>query len=186
MTTVAGGRGHIVHGESRSGPRVKGAHGMSFVVRAFDVAADRPAALSFIAGAQAFEHAFEPNRRLDGDVAAEWFDALLTRVEAGRGRIFVAERTGRAIGWAIVIVETLPLYVVERERETPFIIELFVEEAERGAGVGRALIAACEEAARLLGFQRVMIGVLARNARAAGIYAEAGYEPYQVELTKRL
>lgn len=159
---------------------------MSFTIRPFDASRDRAAALTFIDGSQAFEHAFEPNRRLDGEVAAEWYGILRERVAAGRGRIFVADDGGRAIGWGIVIVEMHPLYVVSDEREAPFIIELFVEESARGQGVGHALIAACEHEARRLGFRRIMIGVLARNDRAAGIYASAGYEPYQIELTKRL
>jgi GNAT superfamily N-acetyltransferase len=76
--------------------------------------------------------------------------------------------------------------VVEHLRREGFIIELYVEEAMRGKGVGQALIAACEDEARRLGLKRIMIGVLSGNRRAAEIYQRAGYAPYQLELAKSL
>lgn len=50
--------------------------------------------------------------------------------------MFVAEGEGEFKGEA---------FVVSEERDYAYIFELFVVEAVRGEGVGRALIAACEE-----------------------------------------
>jgi len=159
---------------------------MSFCLRDFDPATDKAAALSFVDGSQAFEHAIEPDRRLDSTVAAEWYTVLLQRVAKGEGRIFIAEDEGRAIGWGIFVVEDAPLYVVEDLRREGYIVELYVVAEARGQGVGQALIAACEDHARQLGLKRIMIGVLAVNRRAADIYQRAGYAPYQLELAKSL
>jgi GNAT superfamily N-acetyltransferase len=159
---------------------------MSFTLRDLDPATDEAAALAFVAGSQAFEHPIEADRRLDAAVAGEWYAVLLERVAKGSGRIFIAERGGRPIGWGIFLVEVAPLYVVEELRREGFIVELYVVEDLRGQGVGQALIAACEDEARRLGLKRIMIGVLAGNRRAAEIYQRAGYTPYQLELAKFL
>ena len=159
---------------------------MSLRIRDFDAAADREAALAFIMGSQEFEHAFEPDRRLDPAVAREHFAALRERVDSHQGRMFVAEADGRVIGWAVFLVERKPVFVTEAERTHGYIAELFVAAGTRGAGTGRALIAACEDEARRLGLRQIMIGLLTENRRAAEIYARAGYGPYASELRKYL
>src|ERR1051326_7774583 len=77
---------------------------------------DEAACLSFIAGLQRYEHRFEPDRRIDPAVAEDYFDVLLKRVAEHQGRIFVAEANGKAIGWAVFVVEQNAIYVVEDER----------------------------------------------------------------------
>jgi GNAT superfamily N-acetyltransferase len=159
---------------------------MSFHVRDFDPAKDKAAALSFILGSQAYEHEFEPDRRLDPAVADEHYAVLMEHVAANQGRVFVAEDDGRAIGWAVFFVEENRIFIVEEQRTFGYIAELYVIESARSLGVGRALIAACEDEARRLGLGHVKIGVLTANSRAAGIYARAGYSPYTSELRKYL
>jgi GNAT superfamily N-acetyltransferase len=160
--------------------------GMSFRIRDLNMPDDKTAALSFILGSQHYEHAVEPDRRLDSAVADEHYAELIERVATNRGRVFIAEENGCAIGWAVFLVERKPVFVVEEQRTYGYIAELFVNEGMRGRGAGRALIAACEDEARRLGLGHVMIGVLAENKRAAGIYARAGYSPYSSELRKYL
>jgi GNAT superfamily N-acetyltransferase len=159
---------------------------MAFRIRDFDAPRDKSAALSFILGSQQYEHEVEPDRRLDPAVAGEHYAALTKRIGTNKGRIFVADDDGRAIGWAVFLVEESPVFVVEEQRSHGYISELFVSEAARGLGIGQALIAACEDEARRLGLGHIMIGVLARNTRAADIYARAGYSPYTAELRKYL
>lgn len=81
--------------------------------------------------------------------------------------------------------ENLP-FVIEEERIFGYIDELFVEEEFRGQGIGRALIAACEEAGRALRLKLIMIGVVAGNARARKTYEAAGFSPYTIDLRKYL
>ena len=159
---------------------------MTFRIRDIDLPRDKAAMLSFIRGSQHYEHEVEPDRRLDPQVADEYFPVLMDEVEAKQGRAFVAEHDGTAIGWAVVLVERNMLFVVEEERTYGYITELYVDEAARGRGVGRALIAACEDEVRRLGLGVVMIGVLSKSKRTVEIYARAGYRPYTSELRKYL
>ncbi|HEY8696101.1 MAG TPA: GNAT family N-acetyltransferase [Rhizomicrobium sp.] len=157
-----------------------------FTIREARLPDDKPACLSFIAGLQRYEHRFEPDRRIDAAVAADYFAVLTKRVTEQQGRIFIAEMDGAAIGWAVFVVERNAIYVVEDERTYGYVAELFVNEEVRGCGIGRALIAACEAEGRALGLKLMMIGVLAGNRRTASIYAQAGYSPYATELRKYL
>jgi GNAT superfamily N-acetyltransferase len=147
---------------------------------------DRAAAERFIDGLQRHEHRFEPNRRVDAAVAAEYFDVLLEGVARNAGIVRVAEADGRALGWAVGWPETDALYVVEAERRYFYISELYVEEGLRGKGIGRALIASCEDWARAQDIRIARIGVIHDNDGAAATYARAGYAPYAARLTKRI
>jgi ribosomal protein S18 acetylase RimI-like enzyme len=146
---------------------------------------DRPHFFEFIMGSQRFESSFERNRRLDSPVADEYL-ALLEKDVAESGKIFVAEKDGAPVGWGIVLEQDDDVYVVSEERRHAYISELFVVEAMRGAGIGRALIAACEHWARSRKLYVVQIGVLPGNQRAKAIYERAGYGPYALQLRKYL
>jgi GNAT superfamily N-acetyltransferase len=100
--------------------------------------------------------------------------------------MLMAEQDGVAVGWAFAHDETNELFVVEADRLHGFIAELFVVPEARGKGLGRALIAACEDWARDRGHRLLMIGVLAKNARALRSYEGAGYSPYNIILRKYL
>ena len=159
---------------------------MTFLIRDFDLARDKAAALLFIEGSQAYEHEVEENRRLDAAVANDYLPVLLEEIAAKRGRIFVAERDGVAIGWAGVTREEHPVFVIEAARAFGYITELFVAAAARGSGVGQALMSACEAEARRCGLKQIVIGVLSANKRTADIYERAGFQPYTAELRKYL
>jgi GNAT superfamily N-acetyltransferase len=147
---------------------------------------DQAAATSFIDGLQKYEVQFEPNRRIDPQVGADYFSELMKRVRENRGRVFIAEQNGGAVGWAVFLIEQEAIYIVESERRTGYIAELFIEENVRGTGVGKALIAACETHARANGLTVLMIGVLPKNTRARTVYHAAGFAPYSEQLRKHL
>ncbi|HTQ14497.1 MAG TPA: GNAT family N-acetyltransferase [Rhizomicrobium sp.] len=148
---------------------------------------DEAAALGFIMGSQHFEHAIEPNRRLDAPVAGEHLKVLKGRVAENGGKFFVVEgEDGEAAGWGVVYLQDDDVFVVPTERRFAYVAELFVIEALRGQGAGRALIAACEDWGRSQGAGLMQIGVLPGNARAAGIYRRAGYSDYGLQLRKYL
>ncbi len=145
---------------------------------------DKPALLGFIDGLQRYEAAFESDRRLDAAYAEDQLAELLKKAETGI--IFVAEWDGRLVGWILVIAVDGPAYVIAEERRYACICELYVDEAVRGQGAGRALIERCENWARSQKLATIHIGHLAENARAEQVYDRAGYAPYVVLRRKRL
>ncbi|HEY4943839.1 MAG TPA: GNAT family N-acetyltransferase [Rhizomicrobium sp.] len=159
----------------------------AFHIRDAELPRDRPAILGFILGLQRFEHGVEPNRRLDDAVAEDYLQPLLRNLAEKDGRILIAEDAQAApIGWAVVHEDEDDIYVIASERRFAYIAELFVVEAARGTGVGRALIAACEDWARARHVGILHIGVLPGNARARAVYERAGYAPYSLRLRKRI
>jgi len=160
--------------------------GAQFHIREARLPDDEAVMCGFIDGLQKFEHAFEPDRRIDARAGADYLPHLLTRVKKNDGKVFIAEEGGRPVGWAVFHTHDNMIYVVEGERHYGYIAELFVEEASRGHGIGRALIAACEEAARALKLKLIMIGVVADNSRARKTYEAAGFRNYAIELRKYL
>lgn len=154
-------------------------------IRAARLPDDEPAILSFIWGLQKFENAFEPNRRLDPGFAAEHWADVQAQAQR-RGALFVAEHDNRPVGWALVVEEAGDLFVKESERRYGFIAELFVEDAARGQGHGRALIAACEDWTRARGMAVLIIGVLTGNGKAAAVYQRDGFAPYNLFMRKYL
>jgi GNAT superfamily N-acetyltransferase len=148
---------------------------------------DKPALLGFIVGMQHFESAIENDRRTDPDVAEEFYVVITDRIAQKNGRILIAESdNGRALGWAAACEEESEVYIHADERTYGYVAELYVVEDMRGRGIGRALIAACEEWARERRLKAMMIGLLSRNARAHGVYRGAGFQDYVTMLRKYL
>jgi GNAT superfamily N-acetyltransferase len=166
---------------------VTGATTMSFRIRLAEMKKDEQVVLRFIRELQVFEQAVESNRRLDAPVAQEFFSVLMARIQAKNGRCFIAEdQHGTALGWAAAHEDESEIYVAAEERIFGWISELYVTEAMRGRGVGRALMSACEAWGRERGLKLMKIGVLAGNTGAARAYAAAGYKPYSMDLRKYL
>jgi GNAT superfamily N-acetyltransferase len=158
-----------------------------YCVRPARLPEDIPFLRSFILALQTFEHAFEPDRRLDEAVADEYFVQLHDAVMRRNGCIFVAtDDGGRQVGWAVVHEEDNDIYVEAEERLYGYISELFIQEDWRGRGVGRTLIDSCEAWGRARGLKVMMIGVLPGNTRASRLYDSSGYTPYAVMRRKYL
>jgi len=159
----------------------------TFQIREARLPDDRWAILQFIFDLQVHEHSFEPNRRIDAQVAEEHYAVLIPYVAAHNGKALVAEdEAGHVIGWAAFYEDGGDVFIRAEERRHGFLAELYVVEAARGAGVGRALIAACEDWARGRRLASLRIGLLARNAEALTVYERAGYTPYALQMRKYL
>jgi len=85
--------------------------------------------------------------------------------------MLVAEAERRPLGFAFL--ETGRDYFSRREHAHVGI--LAVAEDSEGLGVGRALIAAAEEWARVRGLATLTLNVFERNARARRVYERAGF-----------
>lgn len=67
-----------------------------------------------------------------------------------------------------------------------FIYDIEVAEAHRGAGHGRALLAAAEEAARTHGAEALELNVFGDNTRAIRLYETSGYRVVTQQMRKAL
>jgi GNAT superfamily N-acetyltransferase len=65
-----------------------------------------------------------------------------------------------------------------------FVYELYVDEAHRGHGYGRAAMVFAEEEARRRGLERVSLNVFGGNAVARGLYRSLGYAENAVSMSK--
>jgi GNAT superfamily N-acetyltransferase len=120
----------------------------------------------------AFNGVQEPSERL----AARLADPK--RVETP----IIAEIEGRAVGFACLrLVPSLcydPTYAE--------LTELFVEEAYRRQGAGRALVAYAERLARENGATALVLLTGLENARGQAFYRALGYTDWELAMRKRL
>ena len=107
-------------------------------------------------------------------------------MERTGGAAFLAERKGRVVGHLFLTFEEDAAYVREPLRPYAYVSELYVREEARGQGIGRALLLEAERHAAARGVGRLMIGVLAGNARAEALYRRMGFAPHAIEMAKRL
>lgn len=104
-------------------------------------------------------------------------DALLQRAfsPAPECQVFVTEADGELQGYAVGL---LVPYTYDL-RPTARLKELYVREQQRGAGVGRELLAAVARWALAQGAGRLHWDVLTGNTRAEAFYRQLGGRPVE-------
>ncbi|WP_123621588.1 GNAT family N-acetyltransferase [Halorubrum sp. CSM-61] len=103
------------------------------------------------------------------------------------GELLVARDDGNATDEPVGFVGfALDRGGYDRDRTRGVVSNLFVVPERRGEGIGADLLEAAERALRQAGAETVALEALAANDRAREFYAERGYEPHRVELTKSL
>lgn len=143
----------------------------------FATPADAATIVRFVRGLAAFEGEPEETVRLsEADLRRDGFGPR------PRFEVLIAERAGRALGFALFF----PSYSTWEGRPGLYIEDLFVEEAARGGGAGRALMAACARIALERGWRRLELSVLdwnpARNFYVSlGMRQSEGWLPYRLE-----
>jgi ribosomal protein S18 acetylase RimI-like enzyme len=96
---------------------------------------------------------------------------------AGESFVLTASRDGRVVGYAFVCVEGKPDPVWYTGDSHALLATLCVDEAERGDGVGSALMDAVDAELERRGVEDVTIGVDTGNKVAAHLYKSRGYRP---------
>ena len=88
-------------------------------------------------------------------------------LEAGRGTFLVARDDGRAVGCgAIRLIDP----------RTAEVKRMYVEPDQRGKGVGRAVLARLDAAARQMGAKRLVLETGIRSPEALALYRGAGFK----------
>ncbi len=102
---------------------------------------------------------YPPEQRFGPNLKAEHLDE-------GRGTFLVAREGGRAVGCGAI--RLLDATTAEAKR-------MFVEPDQRGKGVGWAVLASLEAAARQLGVQRLVLETGVYQEAAISLYRRAGF-----------
>lgn len=111
-------------------------------------------------------------------LCAQTREELIPRLREQPGYIaFLAYSEAQAIG----LINCFLGFSTFAARPLLNIHDLAVHADHRGAGVGRALLAAAETAARTRGCCKVTLEVLSNNVRAIATYDRAGFEPYALD-----
>ncbi len=146
---------------------------------------DRPALARMMQGLNQFEGAITGDRLTDAENAAKHVSYLEDVVMDDGGCVLVADLGGAAVGFLVAFIEEDDGHYLKLEaRKHGYISDLFVEDAARGKGVARALIAKAENLFREMGIKKMQIGVLAANEGARTVYEKAGYQTRSVFLEK--
>ncbi len=95
-------------------------------------------------------------------------DRFLTR---GNGRVLVAERDGRVVGFAAFELA----FPIHRAQPIVHLVALSVAPGARRKGVGRALLDAVEAAARASGCEAAVVTSAEHRADAHEFYPAAGW-----------
>ena len=116
--------------------------------------------------------------QLNVDLCFQGFSAELERLPdmygGAQGRLLLA-RDGAAI------LGCIGVRALEGQTGTCEMKRLYVREAARGQALGRRLATACIEAARTMGYTRMVLDTLPRMTEARALYASLGFvaiEPY--------
>lgn len=145
---------------------------------------DREVLIELFQGLNVYEETFVGNRRMD---RAGGVDSLIhaeKKVDATGGVKLVAEVDGAVVGHLFLTWEKHGACVRDDVRNFGYVSELFVREAHRGKGIGRALLLEAERQTKAKGFRHMLLGVLHGNAVAERAYARFGFKPYATDLVK--
>jgi ribosomal protein S18 acetylase RimI-like enzyme len=101
----------------------------------------------------------------------------------GSGRLFIAEREDRPVGYLMLTIGNAPASwdVGARAAEVE---TLSVLAEERSSGVGAALMDAALEAATAAGVRAIGVGVVHSNVDAIRFYERSGFRPFYVQLLR--
>jgi ribosomal protein S18 acetylase RimI-like enzyme len=102
------------------------------------------------------------------------------------GAMLVAEAGRRVVGTLLMSFEEEDAFVRPDLRNSAHVLDLCVDEGFRGRGIGRLLLAEAERIAREAGRSALLIGAIAGNERAIGLYESAGFRRQAVEMLKPL
>jgi GNAT superfamily N-acetyltransferase len=97
-----------------------------------------------------------------------WHERAAGGAAAGDRVTFIAERDGRWIGLATGLAD-------DPDGSGPLLVGMFVDPAERGRGVGVALVEAVTDWARTRGTAPLSLWVTSSNAPAIALYERCGF-----------
>ncbi len=159
---------------------------MAPFIREYDEANDRDALRECVIALQDFERQLEAELPPGSSMADSYLKFLFEQCAMSFGRVFVAESEGRVIGFVGILTRVFPESPEDPPDAYAYITDLVVLPKYRCQGIGQALLARAEEAARESGTSRLQIGVLVKNRPARELYRSYGFRDFELRLRKTL
>ena len=157
----------------------------SFVIRRA-TAADLPALGKLGASLLRAHYAFDPQRFMaphgDPEAGYGWF--LGTQLKEEDVAVFVAERSGHAIGYVYAGME--PQSWKELREAAGFVHDVVVAPEAQRSGVASALVESACEWLRSIGAPRVVLWTAEKNAPAQRLFTRLGFRRTMIEMTREL
>jgi GNAT superfamily N-acetyltransferase len=127
-------------------------------------------------------HAADPRRFLSVDQPEEGYGRfLVSRITTPGSRVLVAELSGAVVGYVYADVETTNW--MELRGPCGVIQDIYVDEAARRQGAGRALMRAAIEWIWSKGRGQVVLLTKSRNEHAQQLFATFGFRSTMIEMT---
>jgi ribosomal protein S18 acetylase RimI-like enzyme len=127
-------------------------------------------------------HAADPARFLQVEhPEAGYGRFLVSQISNPESLVMVAENSGTVIGYVFADVE--PTNWMELRGPCGVVQDLYVDEAARRLGAGRALLQAALEWIRSKGRTQVVLMTKTRNEHAQRLFADVGFRPTMLEMT---
>ena len=159
---------------------------MSFNIRPYDMATDARPLRDCVIQLQDFERGLDPRMPSGESIADDYIREMFLQCRKFAGRVFVCEWDRAIAGYITIHTEHVSDEIDDGPRKFGLITDVFVGEAYRGKGVGKALLEHAEFHARKKGASEIMISVLASNAQARSLYLAQGFEEFAIKLEKKL
>lgn len=124
---------------------------------------------------------YDPERFADlGDIdgARRFYGGC---IDADSAAILIVENDGRPVGYAFLQYEERNY--AELLESVAWLHDIYLDEAARGIGAGRALMNACVAAAQELGADKMVLHVAAKNAVGQEFFELAGFRTTMFEMT---
>ena len=118
------------------------------------------------------------------NLAERYGQFLTSQMNRSDKVVLVAERDGIVVGYAYAGAEGNDYMVLRGPAGE--IYDLVVDAAHRRQGIGRNLLEAMVEALTRLGAPRAVLFTAARNDGARALFAQSGFRPTMIEMTREL
>ena len=159
---------------------------MTTKIRPYNKATDERQLRNCVVGLQDYERRLDPRMPRGESIADDYIREMFTHCRQYSGCVFVCEHDRTVAGYVTVHTKYVSEDIDDGPRTFGFITDVFVDEAFRGQGIGRALLDHAESFAKENGVSDMMIGVLASNHPARSLYQAQGFEEFAIKLEKKL
>ena len=115
---------------------------------------------------------FQPSNYKEAEQNREFLEDIITKDSVG---LLVAKDEELVVGFIIVQEQSTLSYTCLVQHKYAYIIDLVVDEQQRGKGLGKSLLDAAELWARDKDLDYLELGVLEENIAAKSLYLKEGY-----------